>query len=333
MKVLAVVTSSNSTFFDQQISRLRQKGIEYTVVSATDNVVATGEIDQYEEGSWYKPKFGHTVPYYIYSSSKFYPKILREVVSNDFDLIHAQSGLTAPFVLAQPNRPIIMELRGSDLMGDYLNGHYPNFLKRTSSFYDEIIVRNQDMKDEISDRAHIIPSGVDLCKFSPMDQSLAQNEVGWNQSEKHMLFPYAANRRQRKNFELASNVYELVDDNLDMEINLHTLGDVPHEKVSTYLNATDLMILTSKLEGSPNTVKEAMACNTPVVSTDVGDVKERLNNVYNSFVGNDCRELVNYCVRVLGSEDRSNGRDHINEVSLENTTNKIVNVYESALNK
>jgi len=52
----------------------------------------------------------------------------------------------------------------------------------------------------------------------------------------------------------------------------------------TLFNAADVLLLTSDREGSPNTVKEAMACNLPVVATDVGDVRSRLDGVANSHV-------------------------------------------------
>ena len=93
------------------------------------------------------------------------------------------------------------------------------------------------------------------------------------------------------------------------------------------MNAADALLLTSKLEGSPNTVKEAMACNLPVVSTDVGDVRTRLENVTPSAVCTSEAELVDRLVEVLETGERSNGRTHVETVSWDRMADEIIQVY------
>jgi glycosyltransferase involved in cell wall biosynthesis len=46
-----------------------------------------------------------------------------------------------------------------------------------------------------------------------------------------------------------------------------------------YMSASDTLLLTSSHEGSPTVVREALANGLPVVSTDVGDVRERIQGV------------------------------------------------------
>jgi len=97
------------------------------------------------------------------------------------------------------------------------------------------------------------------------------------------------------------------------------------------MNAADVMLLTSKHEGSPNTVKEAMACNIPVVSTPVGDVRERLAGVSPGGVGATESELVVLVEDVLSNPTRSNGREAVQEVSWDRIGDQIIDIYQSVL--
>jgi glycosyltransferase involved in cell wall biosynthesis len=99
----------------------------------------------------------------------------------------------------------------------------------------------------------------------------------------------------------------------------------------SYLNAADALLLTSKREGSPNTVKEAMACNVPVVATDVGDVRQRLEGVTGSYVCQTDEELVEALACVLECEEESNGRDTIRDLSVEGMGTEIKRIYETIL--
>src|SRR4029453_12233098 len=78
----------------------------------------------------------------------------------------------------------------------------------------------------------------------------------------------------RKRYDLAREVLARVDRALDAE--LVVAWQVPHERVPIYMNACDALLFVSMYEGSPNVVKEALACNLPVVSVVVGDVPGRL---------------------------------------------------------
>ena len=308
MKVLSLVTNRYSPFYIKQVAELESRGIHIDHICPRK---------QNEIGD--QQNFSRTYIDYL---------PLLETLAKSFhsyDLIHANNGKTAPFALTQIHKPIVLTLWGSDLMGSY------SFISRHSAKYcDEVIVRSEEMNEMLDRETHVIPAGVDLDIFKPMDQEKALNEVGWNPQEKHILFP-ASPERSVKNYPLARSVVESVNQQLEMTVELQTVTGVPHNQIPLYMNAADSLLLTSKREGSPNTVKEAMACNTPVVSTDVGDVRERLDGVDQSAVCESESELVDALVSILQLDKRSNGRKHVRDVSLERMGEQIIEVYEQAL--
>lgn len=301
MRVLNLVTSESS-FFTQQITSIEDRGIEMETVSVP--------------GTARERRLRHYL--------RFYKNVL---AGNplQYDLIHSNYGLTAPFALGQPTRPVVLSLWGSDLMG-----RYGSLSKQCASRCDEIIVQSQEMNEKLGRNAHVIPTGIDFELFEPRPQREALEEFDWSPDEKHVLFPYPPDK-EVKNYPLARDVVAAVDERMDVPVNLQIVSGVAHDRIPMYMNAVDALLLTSEREGSPNTVKEAMACNTPIVSTDVGDVRERLEGVAQSAVCRTQPELVDSLRTVLSTDERSNGRDAVRDLSLERTADRIIDVYERAL--
>jgi glycosyltransferase involved in cell wall biosynthesis len=135
-----------------------------------------------------------------------------------------------------------------------------------------------------------------------------------------------------KRLDLATSAVEIAKQTLK-SIHLVVLdgladpADIPY-----YMNACDCLLLASDAEGSPNVVKEALACNLPVVSVDVGDVRERLRGVSPSIiVSRDPKEIGFELVELLRSRPRSNGRSKVLTLSLEHVAQKIHGVYEEMM--
>ena len=312
LSVLHLVTAEE-VFFCQQIDVLERKGVDCTVVSVPGGAQIDGDMAD-----------RRSVKEYL----QYLPRVRRALRHGEFDLIHANYGLTAPYAVTQFRLPVVLTLWGSDVVG------FDGLVTKACAWRcDAVTVRSEEMRELLGrEDAHIVPSGVDLEKFRPIDRVDARERVGWKRDGHHVLFPYSPDY-ERKNYPLAKRVVERAKEDLGESIELHTISGVPHDEVPYYINAADAVLLTSRHEGSPNTVKEAMACNVPVVSTDVGDVRERLDGVEPSNVGTEESELVAGLVDALDSSVRSNGREVVREVSWGRIGDRLVDIYERVLGK
>lgn len=323
MKVLQI-TGSGMEFFHEQVRILGEMGVDCDVRYSHD---LRGK---HRDDGPLRVISGHNPLYYAVRASSLYPKILRASLTEEYDVVHVNSGMVAPMGLLQPQRPVVLTLWGDDLLGDRLAGFQPEITKFCARHSDRVIVRSQEMRDALPCDAAIVPSGVDMSKFRPLDRDEARDAVGWDRGVRHVLFPYPS-QREKKRYPVAKRTVEAVDRSFDGRVRLQQVYDADHDEMPLYYNAADVLLLPSLREGSPNTVKEAMACNLPVVSTDVGDVRERLGPVANSYVCSDDSELVDALLAVLESGGRSDGRDHVAEVGLQRMGERIVDMYESLL--
>src|SRR5206468_12332565 len=119
---------------------------------------------------------------------------------------------------------------------------------------------------------------------------------------------------------------------LGVPTTLHYLRGVAHNEVPNWLNASDVLLMTSLHEGSPTIVKEALACGLPTVSVDVGDVGEQIKDVEGCFISYaDPYQLAAKMLKVRAGPRRVDGRAKMMEFSLERIAYRLVNVYEEVL--
>jgi teichuronic acid biosynthesis glycosyltransferase TuaC len=110
-------------------------------------------------------------------------------------------------------------------------------------------------------------------------------------------------------------------------------GTAPPAEIPLYMNAADVLLVTSRTEGSPTVVQEAMACNLPVVSVDVGDVRERLEGVSASKVlaDRDPVALGAALAEVIALQQRSDGRVHASSLGIEAIAARLAEFYRQVL--
>jgi len=308
VRVLNLVTTPRSRFYRQQVEALTSQGVEETTLAVPGHH-EYGEADN-----------GRTVLDY----ARFLPTVLRQAAGN-YDLVHANYGLTAPHAVLQARLPVVVSLWGSDLAGRYR--HVSRFATR---FADAVVVMSEAMADDLGRDCHVVPHGVDLDMFRPEPTEAARDRLGWRDDARYVLFPYPEGRAV-KDYPRAERVVDAARDRVDADLVLQSVEGVDHEDMATYFNAADVLLLTSRREGSPNVVKEALACNLPVVSTDVGDVRERVAGVTASRVSDDDADLAAGVVEAVGADGAPDGRAAAREVGRERCTARLIDVYRSVL--
>lgn len=338
LRVLHIVSYADATFFREQIDELEARGVTCDVVSgipSEDRIDWKRITDRLDlsVSDWVTSFQGHNIGYYAYNAATCYPKLLSTSMHHDYDLVHVNSGLMAPFGFLQFEKPIVISFWGSDLLGDYLANLFPHIARLCARYSDANIVMSDEMAAELEGTdCHVIPHGVDLEKFHPIDREQAIKHTDWNENEVNVLFPYSSSREE-KNVDLARAVATAVDERLDDTVSFNVISGVPHEEMPAYMNAADVMLLTSDHEGFPNTVKEAMACNLPIVSRDVGDFKDRMRPVEHTYVCNSFEELVDRTEAVLRVNERSNGRRHIRDLGKERMGEQLLDVYDTVISE
>lgn len=244
------------------------------------------------------------------------------------DIVHAHYSLSAIVATFAGAKPIVVSLMGSDVKAKSWHKFIIFIFYRV--FWSQTIIKSEDMKKSLGfKKVIIIPNGVNVEKFKPIDKIQCIRELFWSENKTHILF--AANPdRFEKNFPLAQkSVSQLNNSNIE----LHHLNNIDQNLIPIYFNAADVILLTSLWEGSPNVVKEAMACNCPVVATDVGDIRWLFGNEPGYFISDfsaaDTASKITDALDFANKYRKTNGRQRIFHLGLDSSTvaKKIINIY------
>ena len=280
-------------------------------------------------------KLGHSIEIFAIKGKGFWGylknlKALKDFIKkNNFDIIHAHYSFSAFLSAIAGASPLVVSLMGSDVKG---KNHFKFFLWLFYKFFWDItIVKSEDMKYSLGfPKIYVVPNGVNFSSFHTIKQSDCLENLKWYSKKKHILFA-ADPDRYEKNFQLAEKAFRNLN---NRDIEMHFIKDIPNKDMPLYFNASDVVLLTSLWEGSPNVIKEAMACNCKIVSTDVGDVKWLLEGVKGCFITSfDPAEISEKIKIALNFEEKANGRDRIISLGLDSTTvaNKIIKIYTFVL--
>lgn len=244
----------------------------------------------------------------------------------DFDVVHAHFSFSSYLASLARVKPLAVSLMGSDLKATPWNKKMIRFFSKVFR-WREIIVKSRDMAADLPMEVHVIPNGVDTELFVPMEKKMCRQRLGWKEDVKHVLFPANPDRAE-KDFPLAQEAVSL----LGFEVQLHVFENVEHKDTVYYYNAADAVLLTSKWEGSPNVIKEALACNCPLVSTDVGDVRERVEGLEGCYVAESRapQEIMGLLQKALAIEGKTCGREKLMSDGLDYLTvaKKLESIYK-----
>ena len=260
------------------------------------------------------------------------------VARRRYDVVHAHTGHSGVLACFQLRSPVVLSYVGYDL--DVPTGSREalrrkverTLFRQISRVIAASIVKSRRSFERLPRRARrratILPNGVDRDLFRPMPRSHARARLGWG-DEPVVLF--AANpARAVKRVELAQRAVEVAAASVP-RVRLAICDRVPPDEMPVWLNAADVLVLTSWSEGSPNVVKEAMACNVPVVSVDVGDVRDVVEGTLHCHVCEpDAAALGRALTAVLLAGSRSNGRERTQHLDLAAIARRLRTVYDQA---
>ena len=189
------------------------------------------------------------------------------------------------------------------------------------------LVKSERTRAQLDRDLPVVPNGVDLDLFPLTSQDEARERVGFGKEGKYVIF-VSDPARPEKQFGLAEEAVRLLHDE---SIHLVPVFNKPHSEIVAYMCAADVLIMTSANEGSPNVIKEAMACNCPIVVTDVGDVRWITEGVDGTYVSNtfEPEELSGLLNKALEFGARTQGRKRIVDLGLtsERVAQKLIRIY------
>ena len=257
-----------------------------------------------------------------------FPRLWRLLRRQRYDLIHAHYVLTGVLARAQWGHKVVLTHHGPEVLGQ---PRWQSWLCRlVTPLFDEVIYVTEEMRRTLRDRdGWVIPCGINLEDFALIPRLEAREQVGLPLDRPLVL--WAGNpERPEKCFWMVEQAMSLVKEQLPTA-ELVLLTGKPHDVVPTFMNACDALVLTSALEGSPMVVKEAMACNLPIVSVQVGDVPEVIGGTPGCVLAErDPADIAAKLVASISGPKRTDGRAHIGHLCDERIVECLLEVYEHA---
>ena len=263
-----------------------------------------------------------------------------------YDIVHAQWGSGCAFVTAFLESKKFVTLRGSDWYGvtngknikTRLRGHLASYISRLSlARFSRIIVVSNRMRRDIVSRRNtqsvvVIPDGIDLNRFRSIDKMKARTLLGFeNDKRPWVLFASVQKGNVIKRPEMAQKAFDICRMKVP-DAQFKIISGLDRESVALFMNAGDVLLVTSTHEGWPNVVKEAMACNTPFVSTDVSDLASISAKTKWCRIEIASPEALGLALaQVLQRKEEENLRQHITWMSHDRIADELVQEYKRVL--
>ncbi|EAS65322.1 glycosyl transferase [Photobacterium angustum S14] len=294
-------------------------------------------IDLYYVGSGYNPN----------KALSNFKKL--KLVAKEYDLVHAQYGSLTGYITSKLDMPSLLSIRGSDWhqyigndIKENLHSKIACYLtRRAIKDYNEIIVMSERMQKEINRISHsvinVIPDPIDLDLFNIEEKKESRKKLFNDESSSPwVLFNTLSKTNPVKRLGLAEQVIEEVRKSIP-NVQMKIASNIAYKDMPTFINSCDLALCTSTHEGWPNSIKEALACGLPFVSTNVSDLDLLSEKSSYCYVSEDnIKEMANGIISILNNQESINKedlRDLVNYMSVDNISDNLISVYNRMLNK
>ena len=304
MKILIVASGNSgriSPFVQEQVNSLKNLGISF------DYFLIKG-----------KGIIGYLKNFHV---------LYQTISNNSYDLLHAHYGLSGLLAITQFKIPVLITFHGSDIN---LKKNYI-FSRLAANLSNDNIFVHPKLPEKLkihSKKINIIPCGINTNTFRPFSKNASKELLGLDKNTRYILFSSAFDN-PIKNAPLAIKATKRFK-----KTNLIELKNYTKKEVCLLMNAADLLLITSFSETGPIVAKEAIACNCPIISTDVGDVKTLIHNIRNCFITNfDHVDICQKINLIFESDERSDGSESMQRFSLGKIAKKVSKVYSTAVQK
>jgi len=325
MRILAVTnlypTKANpalGTWVEQQVAGLRGVGVDVEVL--------------------YINRQGHGPGTYITVPDRVRAWIERF----DPHLVHIMYGGVMADLATRvvQDRPSVVTFHGSDLVGEKVSSRLRRLLagygvmcsRRAAHRATGVVVVSKVLWDVLPadldrDKVRIIPCGIDTTRFKPLEREQCRLQLRWRDDRFHVLFNSNGDDPVKQPALARAAVERLRGMGIAAEF--QEMRRLPYTEIPTRLNAGDVLLLTSRHEGSPTIVKEALACNIPIVSVDVGDVAEQIRGITGCYLASpDAADLAAKLELVHQGPRRVDARWKMEELSIDRIGHRLKHFYD-----
>lgn len=276
------------------------------------------------------------------------PALKRAIQQHQPDLIHAHYGLSGLLANLQRRVPVLTTYHGSDInvpavrrfskIAMCLSAHNIFVSQRNVAL---ALSPNSLITSRLKKRYTLLPCGVNIPKPWSELQTQWIDQLTLNQwvheklqlDAKHVLFAGAFDNAVKDASLAKTAINELASEGVKVE--LVELKGYNRDQVNALMYNCDALLMTSKTEGSPQVIKEAMACGCPIVSVDVGDVAERVSGVEGCYVvrTREPKDIAEALQQAIAFEGKTNGRERILKMGLSNeqVAKQLVEIYKQIL--
>jgi glycosyltransferase involved in cell wall biosynthesis len=288
MRVLVVCSANSggiSPFVADQVEHLRAEGLQMEVFGI--------------QGKGIRGYLGNL------------PALRRKIKDFQPDLVHAHSGMSALLAVLQRMAPVLVTFHGTDINHRALR-RYSRLAMLLSK--KQVVVAAHMAALLEKPELEVVPCGVDTNIFFPVNREEAASRMGLEQGKIHLLFSSSFNNPV-KNHSLAQAAMQAYGNSQAV---LHPLSGMNRQEVALMMNACHVCLMTSVTEGSPQFIKEALACGTSVVTTHVGDVAETIGSTAGCFICSaDAKSLADGIAAAVAFAGKTKGPERIREAGLE----------------